>query len=280
MRKLELPEKTNCLEHINIAFKYANGLSKYNIDEREQLIINEIYDIYDTLKGLPNDAFKSNLLSSYLNDALENSYNEIQEKGRLNDLRETLLLSVHRCPYCGIADADELDHFLPKSIYKAISIYNRNLIPLCHKCNNKKRTVAGTVNKKFPHVYFDDYLVKYFFKAETQIKNNALIIEFKVIRDNLLEEEYNILNFLFERINLNERLLKESNIYLSSFSISLEKSFLEFQIDGVREFLQSQYIENQKIFGINDWRTALILSLKLCDDFCNGGFRHYYKNVY
>lgn len=277
MKKINTPENTECFDNINSAFTYANGDDKYSINDTELQILGEIYDLYDVLKGTPDERLKSGLFSDYLNDALEDSYNEIQEKRRLSDLRETLLLSVNRCPFCGISDADELDHHLPKSIYKALSIYCRNLVPICHKCNNKKRTLDGTQGNKFPQVYFDDYLTEHFFIADTKMISNALVIEFKVFEDNLQQEEYNILDFVFRRINLNERLLKECNIYLSAFSLTVEDSFNKFQIDGVKTFLQSQYQENLRNFGINDWRSALILSLSICDDFCNGGFRHYYQ---
>ena len=278
MRKIVAPENINCVDNISIAFKYVDGSQKYYISDDELQIVKAIYEKYDEVGGTGNDEFKSVLLSDYLNNALADSYNEVQKKRRLQNLRETILLSVNRCPYCGISDADELDHHLPQSIYKATSIYSRNLIPICHKCNNKKRTFVVSGDLKFPHLYFDDFLTKQFLIAETAMNGSALLINFDISSEHLTEQEYNILNFVFRRIDLNTRLLKECNVYLSSFSISLEHSFSEFSVHGVKKFLHAQFIDNQNVFGKNDWRTALIKSLHSCEDFCDGGFRKYYKD--
>jgi len=274
MKKLIPPDNTNCTSHISTAFTYANNSPKYNITRDEVDTISKIYEKYDDLKGREDDEFKSILLSNYLNSALENSYNEIQEKGRLSSLREEILLSVNRCPFCGITAAEELDHHLPKSIYKSLGIYNRNLIPSCHICNNKKRTLVG-----IPHIYFDDFLEEHFLIAEVKMESGALSVQFKVDPQNLSPEEFEMIDKVIKRIDLNNRLQEECNIYLSSFSITMEMSFDSFKKEGVRQFLISQYEQNLRQFGQNDWRTAVILALSNCEGFYNEGFKDYYQSI-
>jgi hypothetical protein len=274
MKKLTPPSNTDWDKHIKTAFTYKDGTIKFTITDDELKIISTIYDKYHTEKGQECDEFKSTLLSDELNNALEVSYNEIQEKGRLSKLREQLLLSTNRCPFCGISVTEELDHHLPKSIYKSLGIFSRNLVPSCHKCNNKKRTIVG-----IPHIYYDEYLDNDYFIAVTKMIGNALVIKYEISKDNITEEQFKILSLVFERINLNNRLLKETNTFLSSFSISIEEKFDNFSQKGVKEYLLKLHQQFINDFGINNWRTALMKSLANCDDFCNGGFKGYYQSL-
>jgi hypothetical protein len=140
MRNVKLPDNAKCMSELDKAMKYNNGIYKYEIPVEELEIIKKIYRKYDDLLGNEDESFKSILLSEETNQGIHNGYSEIQIKGRLNKLRNTLLLATNKCPYCGILPADELDHFLPQSKFKAVSIYSRNLVPICHKCVSARRT--------------------------------------------------------------------------------------------------------------------------------------------
>jgi hypothetical protein len=60
------------------------------------------------------------------------AYDQVQEGGRLSDLRARLKNVPGHCPYCGIGEIGDLDHFLPQTTYQLLAIYARNLIPCCH----------------------------------------------------------------------------------------------------------------------------------------------------
>lgn len=45
------------------------------------------------------------------------------------------------CPFCGLTDAEEMDHFVPRGkekLFPEYSTHYSNLIPLCHNCNHSK----------------------------------------------------------------------------------------------------------------------------------------------
>lgn len=281
MRKIKSPDCKLALSELTTALTYKNNTPKYKLNSQEEKIISSIYTQYENTKGFPHDNFKSNALQHLTNNALHDAYSETQEGGRLYDLRSRILVSVTRCPFCGISEADELDHHLPRSIYKAIAIFPLNLIPLCHKCNNKKRTVTGeNIEERFTHVYFDNFPDFPLLKADVKLRNNALSVDFIIEKNGISDLLFKQLNFQIEKINLNNRLKKECNIYLTSIGSIIENAFGENNAENLRDILISQSNENKKIFGLNDWRTAFLLSLSSCEDFYNGGFKEVLKELY
>lgn len=58
------------------------------------------------------------------------------------------------CPICGLAIAQEMDHYIPREIMPEFSVHRNNLIPLCHDCNHDKSTD-----------WLDDNGQRYFFNA-------------------------------------------------------------------------------------------------------------------
>lgn len=280
MRKVNRPNNTNAINDLKTALTYKDGTAKYILKITEIETIKHLYEKYEDLKGVANDDFKSINLTPTTNHAIYNAYSEIQEKNRLEKLRARILLSVERCPYCGISAADELDHHLPRSIYKALSVYASNLIPLCHKCNNKKRTITGEkIEERFTHVYYDEFPDFPILVADVSFDNNTLVFNFKIDGSKISELRFKQLSFQIKKINLNKRLEREINVYLSSYAVSLELVYGDGNSDGVKILLNKQSEVNKNIFGINDWRTALLIPLANCDEFCNGGFKEYFKKV-
>jgi hypothetical protein len=281
MRTIKAPDYTTALEELKTALTYKNETFKYKLEADEEKIINAIYEEYEKVKGAPSDNFKSNMLSNPTNKALHDAYDETQDGRRLEELRSRILLSVTRCPFCGISDADELDHHLPRSIYQAISTYPLNLIPLCHKCNNKKRTVTGeNIEERFTHVYFDNFPDFPLLLADVVIVNDSLSIHFKIEKNGISDLLFKQLSFQIGRINLNNRLKKECNIYLSSIGSIIETTFGTGNAESLKDLLISQSNENKRIFGLNDWRAIFLLSLANCEDFCNGGFKAILNKLY
>lgn len=277
MRKVNLPDCSLAFIQLDRALKYRNGSYKHLLTEEEKNIIKKIYDKYDLLKGSIHDEFKSTLLQPSTNNALENAYSEVQIKGRLCDLRSYLLLLIDRCPYCGINPADELDHYLPKSTYQAVSIYPQNLIPICHTCNNAKRTAINNGdNKTFYNAYHESFPNVAVLIAETNFTGNNLIINFDIdstLSNSELKEK---LRFQFERSKLNERLLKEANTFIFDKKSSIEVFYDADPDNGVKKLFEKDYNEYLARYGLNHWKTALVLALSKCDNFCKGGFKKYF----
>jgi hypothetical protein len=274
MWKVALPEFTNAHLELKTALTYADGSPKYELSAAEKVRIGEIYDEYESQKGVSKESLKGTDLSDDTLSALYSAYSEVQEANRLSSLRARILLNV-LCPCCGISMSDEIDHHLPRSIFQTLSIYSSNLVPICHKCNNKKRTVTGeNPFERFIHVYYDTVPdKKQFLNAEVSIKEDKLLIKYFVSKiPELSDLIYQQLAFQSKRVNLDKRLNKETNVFMLSFFFGMKEAFDKKGSKAVKAFLKSNAKTFQKNLGLNSWRTVLLLSLSNNDEFCGGKF--------
>ncbi|HEB5079293.1 HNH endonuclease [Aeromonas caviae] len=270
-------------EIIDTALTYKNGEIKYQLSNPEKDSITEIYALYNQLEGRAHDDLKGlRVLRQESLSAMHDAYGEVQINGRLSDYRSKILLSAKRCPCCGITDADEVDHYLPRSIFNVLSLYSKNLIPLCHQCNNKKRTIRDTDNNRFLHAYFEHIPNdEMFFIATTNIVDGALAVDFTIQNtEGLSERAYTMMQFQMDKVKLNDRLKKEINIFLMSYSNSLDTVFnIRENANDVHDFLVREVRTFSRNFGLNDWRTSLLFSLSNNHEFCDGGFRAVLPNA-
>ena len=277
MWKLPLPDYSNSLSHLITALTYKSGEAKHELTLDEQKLITDLYQKYERLKGKASDTLKGLSLSNVTKQAIQDGYNEVQEAGRLSELRSDLMLAAKRCPFCGIGAVTDLDHHLPQSLYQPLSIYSSNLVPLCHKCNNKKRAITNTdPDKSFIHVYYDDIPEnEAFLCATTKVSDKGLHVEFTINSvSGLSNELFKKLKFQFKRVNANKRLQSEINIFLCSFAVNIEEAFVgNDPAEAVKSLLWKQFLHFERRFGLNDWRSSLLYSLAMNDDFCNGGFK-------
>jgi hypothetical protein len=277
MWSLSLPRNENSREIIATALTYVNGTAKYELSEREYEIIVSIYQRYEELCGKVHEDLLANNLSNESKNAIYNGYGEVQENNRLKNYRSSLLLSAERCPCCSIGVADELDHHLPRSIYKVLALYSSNLVPMCHKCNNKKRTAAGTEpSNSFIHIYYDQVPVnERFLFAIVEISDNKMKIRFELENIASLDDDlYEMIVFQTKRVNLNNRLIKEINLFLTPYCDHMEDVY---ESDSDPEKVKALLLRAENRFnrkmGVNDWRSSLLNSLANNHEFCDGGFR-------
>ncbi|WP_339014356.1 HNH endonuclease signature motif containing protein [Aeromonas popoffii] len=277
MWTLQPPKDINHQEIIDVALTYKNGDAKYTLTNDEKNAISNICIQYDGLKGKEHDDLKGEeALRVASRTAMHDAYNEVQIKGRLSDYRSKLLFSALRCPCCGISAADELDHYLPRSQFNALSLYSNNLIPMCHQCNNKKRTHHSDTDERFLHAYFDNVPSnERFFIADTSITNGALIVNFSAIKTpGITDEVLSMISFQINLVRLNARLKKEINIFLTAFIDVIEMTYdVQESSDDVKKLLNGAERTFTNKFGLNDWRSALLNSLSNNDRFCGGGVR-------
>lgn len=281
MRIVDAPDNTTSMAELDRALLYANGVYKYELEDNEKVIIQALYQKYDALLGNPDDELKSTLLKEDTNNALHEAYNEIQKKGRLSKLRNTLLLSIDTCPYCGISVNDELDHYLPQSKYKAMSVYSRNLIPICHTCNNLKRAAVennnNNNNSSFYHAYFQVFPQFPLFVADVEFNDHKLVINFRVDKTHIDDILGNKLDFQVVRTALNNRLQKEANSYIFDLKAAIQMLYDSDNDNGVKNLFIKQSHENKVKYGLNFWKTSLTTALANCEPFCKGGFKNYFN---
>ncbi|PBQ33902.1 hypothetical protein CNR22_19635 [Sphingobacteriaceae bacterium] len=276
MWKVQLPDNTDAIPELFVGLTYVGGEPKHSLTAAEWRTVEITFERYDNLRGVAHDDLLANSLLPGSKDAIHDAYDEIQEKRRLSDLRSRLLLSSDRCPCCGISAADELDHHLPRSVYHALATYSRNLVPICHKCNNKKRTVTGeNPLERFIHVYYDDVpQAEQFLNVIVTISGNTLQTTFSIIQSaSMLDEVFHKLSFQIRRVNLDQRLKREVNTFLFSACESLNEAYAAHNnADNIRILLSRTARQHQNRFGLNDWRTVLLSALANNAAFCDGGF--------
>lgn len=274
MWKLSLPDDNRRLDELSTALTYKNGSPKYTLLPGEQAEIEKIYDFYHENRGLPHKFLEGEMISDNTKAALKACYAEVQENGRLSDLRARLFLNAKKCPLCGIEATTDLDHYLPESKYHCLSIYSKNLIPTCHKCNNKKRTAVVINGVGFLHLYYFQEPEEVFFIAKTAMINSALTISFSIEHiAGFSQGIYDSLCFQMERINLNNRLVAEANDFLGGMFVPFEMTFNSSGKEGLRALLKSTRDNYTLRFGLNHWKRALIDSLSMNEEFLNGGFK-------
>lgn len=275
MWRLDEPNAGTASEHLTTALTYVNGSPVYAITEPEKLRIMQLYSLYDDHLGNPANILKGTAAESPLLEALHNAYSQVQIGGRLEDYRDDIKLTAEICPYCGFGAITDLDHHLPRSIFKAHSIYIKNLIPCCHPCNNIKRAKAGeTPDGQFSHVYFGQRPLEPFLTAELIVQPSGLGVTFSINQTATLDpNEFERLKFQFETLELNIRYKAPINVYMGTLRTSIE-SFAALGGDALKTFLQTSYAASCRDFGPNHWRSALLQALANSDDFCGGGFQY------
>jgi hypothetical protein len=241
----------------------------------QQTALLEVYAIYTAQRGRSTFALLAPGLGVPFLEALFDAYNEVQDGRRLSGLRGQLKIGVQKCPYCGFGEVRDLDHHLPRSIYKALAIYPRNLIPCCPTCNNKKRAIADEdPNFQFPHIYLDELPATQFLFAAPDVSEQGIRVSFTVIQgDDMSNDLFARLTFHLGRLELNRRYESEVVNFLTSQRTALEQAG-EAGEDVLREFLLRSWENSKRDYGMNHWQTALLQGLSTSHVFCAGGFRY------
>lgn len=277
MRNLPEPDRATAKATLTTAlsqYTYRGALRGYagTADEIDQVIA--IYDAYDAARGAAALALTAPALGAPLKQAVHDAYEQTQKNRRLKHVRQQVLGSAELCPVCGIDPPSEADHVLPRSDYKALAIYVRNLVPLCHLCNQRK--LAGFAEPGelgFVHAYFDVLPDVQFLEAEVALADATLTVDFSINQaDPALGNLGERLSSIHLKLELNDRYRTEVNLYLASQAIALHGSFHAMGAAGVRAHLRAQARYETTRFYRNHWRPTLLYALAEHDAFCDGGF--------
>jgi hypothetical protein len=276
MWKLASPAAEDAEADLLCALTFASGLPVFETSPEQRAVLIQLYQRYDFTLGRPSAELLGPALDVAFIEAIYAAYDEVQDRRRLAHLRHRLRAGVLRCPYCGFGEVTDLDHHLARSVYRALAIYCRNLVPSCHNCNNRKRTAGGAnPNEQFSHPYFDEYPADRFLLAQATVSPaSGLRVEFAVVQcGGMADDVFARLRFQFSRLELNRRYEAQVVDFVMSHRASIEE-VAEHGSDALRGWLSRMYAVHERSYGLNDWRTALIHSLLHSEDFCEGGFRY------
>ncbi len=242
----------------------------------EKDAIEALYEAYRAALGRPSEALLGHALSAELRQAVHDAYSAVQDNGKLAALRSALKLLATECPYCGFGQIQDLDHHLPKAVYKPFSIFPLNLVPCCTTCNRgRPRRPRQDPRRHMLHAFLENVSDYDFLVADVQIDpaTGCLKVDFTIDQPAGMGDELyaRLVNHL-DDYDLHERYPAQVNIYLGSLEAAFEYAFESGGADELRAFLTRSAEKNAQRFGRNDWRTALLRGLSASDAFCNGGF--------
>jgi hypothetical protein len=277
MRNLPLPPRNTDRGDLQKAIRrylYKGIQRGHDISAVELEEVIALYDRYDSDHAASCDLFKGEVMPQTLRDAIYAAYDTTQEGRRLDGIRELIIKGVDLCPVCGIGPAVELDHFLPRSVFKPLAIFTHNLVPMCHSCNHAKLAGFATGDDRASlHPYYDLLPDVDFLHAHVEIENGGLSIEFSIDLNAALPEGFaGRLDAQMQTLDLNSRYQREVNSYISGHAIALNLCASANGPDGVRDFLQLQARYEVERFYRNHWRPVILGALALHPAFVNGGF--------
>jgi 5-methylcytosine-specific restriction endonuclease McrA len=160
-----------------------------------------------------------------------------------------------RCPSCGINEASQLDHYLPKSIYFEFSVHPKNLIPICGDCNLSKGTelVRGG-QRLYINPYLDYFIELRHLECIAVINNdNVISTSLGLIKPpDMLVGDFNVLSHHYEELDLLERLSKDLRLYTGT-AIDEITNYLETGMDwqAISKIIELNTISNRRAYGQN-----------------------------
>lgn len=278
MKSLPLPDRAPARQHLMTAievFERGGVEHGYPATPAELDAVMALYDDYDAAFGVASEALKGPALAEPLRLAVHDGYDFTQMGRKLAALRVALMQGVERCPICGISPPRELDHYLPRSAFHPLAVYVRNLVPICHDCNQSKSAAQpDDPAQRFLHAYLEPLPAVTFLRAVLTLEGCVLLARFEVDpAAGLPALTLQRLTYQIGRLKLNERYARETNAYLSSHTVALHAAFEAAGPEGVRTFLQQQADVEVQVFHPNHWRPVLLSALASHPDFCSGGFR-------
>lgn len=131
---------------------------------RDTVLLKQEEIIYDSY-GINGELYKcavyqnekfSNLNKADFINLYENYFRNKEKKIRkIYDEIKVKYTSV--CPFCGFGEISAIDHFLPKKVFFQYSVFLKNLLPICHACNNdyKKEEYPKCAEDQIIHPFLD-----------------------------------------------------------------------------------------------------------------------------
>lgn len=276
---LSAPSIRNVEKQLETALSYADGTAVHELSKAEREAVLTLYARYDTLRGQPHDSLNPAVLKA-IRPALGKAYDEVQKGGRLQALRRDLQVRVYECPLCGYGEPITLDHYLPRSIYRALAIYPRNLIPACQACNRRKGTHVPDGPVGFVHPYYAGSKLRTtdvpFLHADVQLVRGGLIVRFRVDHPTFDEITVGRLRHQLKQLELDRRYVAPINVALFQQKLEVLAFRGPDQAKLRRAYLSKASRSLARDFGSNHWRVALFRGLADCADFCADP-RPYYR---
>lgn len=250
-----IPDKPTLRKAKNDAAKtvaHCRGL-----DAADEVKLKTLYEAYDTKNGRPDAADLAPLDGK--KDVIKKQYPKTYGNGDLSYIRRELMKDVDRCPMCSILPPTDLDHFWNQSNFGQLAVCRLNLIPACGICNKKKTN--GNPDD-FVHAYYQQFPAGVvFLKADCKIVRGYVVPMFSIDGSGLGDATLTRrLNSQVTEVKLKNRLRAASKGFLRELFQGTT-----FSTDrALNAYLSKAEKDKTSVYGLNDWRTALIRGLRAC----------------
>lgn len=171
-------------------------------------------------------------------------------------IRELIKTSARnsKCPYCGEGTVTELDHYLPKSGFAAITVHPSNLVPCCGDCNREKKAYKpSSTDPAVLHPYFDDAFSTQWLAAKVCFSPDGLPnISYSIELSSPDAQLESRLNAHMDVFALKRRFGVWGAQALSNFTELVRTPSLEMNLFGARRHLELTAIQ-QSGGQLNSW---------------------------
>lgn len=238
--------------------KKQSDLSSFGLESERKKFFVEYKKYFDknsleqlTQSPLTYDKNKTNTPDNYYYN-LYNSKNTSKLLDELttdqNDERESSL-----CPSCQIGEAEALDHYVPRSEYPYFSMNPINLIPICAKCNSKKKDRWRKNGKRlFVNFYTDSIPREQFLFVELlDVTNNKPHFNYYLEKpDNMAQDVYDLFYSHFTKLDLIKKYNKRQN---STYNDLID----EIRAGDKKAVIQEWINKEVKKYGYNNYKIIL-----------------------
>jgi hypothetical protein len=158
------------------------------------------------------------------------------------------------CPLCdGDMNSPEVDHWLPRSVYPALSCHPKNLVPVCHRCNSRECKGEQCPITPANHRPFDDWFHPYERPAHAHF--SVKVTEAQVSLVNADPDQQTRLNNLDSLLKLTPRWAQEyrlqSTNYLNQLADKVRRKRIkptsDEVLDAVNEWLAEIEAEGSRM---------------------------------
>ena len=172
---------------------------------------------------------------------------------------------------CAESLATALAHHVPKSSYFLYSIYPKNLVPICSRCNEaKKHTMPNKLNKQFIHPYYDDFSKEQWFEVKFTSHRPIELIYVCKENNHLGNEACEKLKSHFKRLKLDELYSSNAIVRLEDLNNNFQPLLKTEDWDSVHEELKNQL--NIVSRRPDSWEYALFEKIMNERWYIEGGF--------
>ena len=172
------------------------------------------------------------------------------------------------CPLCGVAKAEEFDHYAPKESFPHVAVHALNLVPCCGRCNRvkSKAWLDEDGERRVLHFYLDDIPAAQFLFAEIswEFVGNTPIprAKYRLERPKRYNKgKFSLIERHFATMKLLSHYRKNTHQTVSELvrGVKLSRPKTAAIVDGL---LENFTVDNGCIFGESHWKVALAHALK------------------